>query len=153
MEHLTKSYPKMYRMWLTKHVSCCYGTNKQFSYLTSGWSALGPYCGNVAERVSHGTQCREPGRRKMLRSSVKKLEDWMYGTIYNYTVVVALSPYLMIKGERTHEESLRELDSTLGDPNNNCLQLARETNSLGWDCLLEGRCFSTMAVVCESGSW
>ena len=28
MEHLMKSYPKMYGVWLTKHASGCCGTNK-----------------------------------------------------------------------------------------------------------------------------
>jgi hypothetical protein len=39
MENLMKSYPKMYRVWLTKHVSGCCGTNKHMSYWNPGWSA------------------------------------------------------------------------------------------------------------------
>ena len=32
MENLMKGYPKMYRVWITKHVSGCCGTNKMMSY-------------------------------------------------------------------------------------------------------------------------
>jgi predicted RNA-binding Zn-ribbon protein involved in translation (DUF1610 family) len=77
MEHLMKSYPKMYRVWLTKHVSGCCGTNKQMSYWKPGWSAMCPSCGSVVERTSHVTRCREQGRKKMLHSSVGELVDWM----------------------------------------------------------------------------
>ena len=32
MERFTKSYPKMYQVWLIKHVSGCCDTNTQMSY-------------------------------------------------------------------------------------------------------------------------
>ena len=36
MENLAKSYPKMYLVWLIKHVSGCRGTNKQMAYWKPG---------------------------------------------------------------------------------------------------------------------
>ena len=90
-----KSYPKMYRVWLIKNVSGCCDTQKHISYWTPGWSALCPSCVNVVERASHTTLCREVGRRKMLRSSVEELVDWVYTTDNNYTVVMTLSLYPM----------------------------------------------------------
>ena len=75
----------------------------------------------------------------MMRSLVKELVDCVYDTTDNYNVVMALSFYLMAQREHTFEQYLGELDSMLGDPKNNCLQLASETDSLWWDCLLEGR--------------
>ena len=75
----------------------------------------------------------------MLRSLVDELVDWMYDTIANYNVSMALSSYLMAQRERKFKEDLGEFDSTLGDPRNKCLQLASETASLWWNFLLEGR--------------
>ena len=63
----------------------------------------------------------------------------MYDTNTNYDVEMTLSLYLMAQEKHTVEESLGEFDSTLGDPNNNCLKVAREIDSLGWNYFLEGR--------------
>ena len=70
---------------------------------------------------------------------VEGLMYWVYNTTGNYNVAMALSFYLMEQGEHTFEEYLEYLDSTLGDSTSNWLQLAMETDSLRWDCLLEGR--------------
>ena len=133
-----QSYPKMYIVWLTKHVSGCCDTNKQMSYWTPGWPSLCSSCGNVVDRASHVTQCRESGMRKMLCSLMEKLADWVYDTTATYNMAMSLTLYLVAQGERTFEESTGELGSTLCDPNNNCVQLSSETDSIGWDYLLEG---------------
>jgi hypothetical protein len=74
-----------------------------------------------------------------MRSLVEGLVDWVYNTTNKDSVVMDLSMYLMTQGERTFGESRGELGSTLGNPNTNCLQLAGETNSVGWNYLLGGR--------------
>ena len=75
MEALMRSYPKMYRVWTTKHVSGFCGTNKMMAYWKPDWTAMCPSCNSVVETSSHMTRCREEGRRKMLRSSVQELVD------------------------------------------------------------------------------
>ena len=87
----------------------------------------------------------------MLRSLVDELVDWMYDTIANYNVSMALSSYLMAQRERKFKEYLGEFDSTLGDPRNNCLQLASETASLWWNFLLEGRVSQQWMLFAKTG--
>jgi hypothetical protein len=138
MEHLMKIYPKMYRVWLTKHVSGCCGTNKQMSYWKPGWSAMCPSCGSVVERTSHVTRCREPGRKKMLHSSVGELVNWVYETTDDYDMAMSLSRYLMSQGDLTFQDAGPDSSSATED---HCVwtQLVKETDGLGWDCLLEGK--------------
>ena len=51
METLMKSYPKMYRVWLTKHVLGFCGTNKLMLYWKKNWSVLCSFCSAVVERA------------------------------------------------------------------------------------------------------
>ena len=78
MEELMKGYPKMYRVWTTKHMSGFCSTNKMMSYWKPGWTAICPSCGDAIESSAHIIRCKDRGRRKMLQSSVQELLDWMY---------------------------------------------------------------------------
>ena len=109
MERLMKSYPKMYRVWLTKHVSGCCGTNKQMSYWNKDWSAMCPSCETVVETAQHVTRCRDKGRKKMLRHSVKELIEWVGETTGDTDMAYALSCYLMAQGERFFEDAAMEM--------------------------------------------
>ena len=136
MEKLMKSYPKMYRVWLTKHVSGCCGTNKQMSYWKRDWNAMCPSCGAVAETAQHITRCRDAGRRKMLRHSVMNLIEWVGETTGETDMAYALSCYLTAQGERTFDDAAMEMGR---EARVRWQDLIEETTSLGWDCLVEGR--------------
>ena len=74
-----------------------------------GWSAMCPSCGHVVERTSHMARWREPGRKKILRSSVGELADWVYETTDDCDTATSLSKHLMSQGESL----LKRLDMNL----------------------------------------
>ncbi len=63
------SYPKMYRVWLTKHVSDFCGNNVQLYYWSKGTqSPKCDFCLVEDEYTMHICQCMDPGRDAMFRS-------------------------------------------------------------------------------------
>ena len=74
----------------------------------------------------------------MLHNSVRELVDWVYETTNDYEMATSLSRYLMAQGELTFEDAVPESNNVLKDPHA-WTQLVKETASLGWDCLLEGK--------------
>ena len=74
----------------------------------------------------------------MLHSSVGELVDWVYETIDDYDMAMFLSKYLIAHGEIAFEDAVPEIDRALDDPHA-WTQLVKEIDSLGWDCLLEGK--------------
>ena len=74
----------------------------------------------------------------MLRSSVGELVYWMYQMTDDYDMATSMSKYLMSQGELIFGEDRCEPSSA---PDESCdwTQLVNEIDSLGWDCLLEGK--------------
>ena len=74
----------------------------------------------------------------MLHSSVGELVNWVYQVEDDCDMKTSLSKYLVSQGEPTFEEARYEPSSA---PKDSCdwTQLVKETDSLGWDCLLEGK--------------
>ena len=75
------------------------GTHKHMSYWNSRWSSMCPSCGNVTKIKVHVMRCRDPGRKKMMISSVGELIDWMYEIAYDYDMATSMSKYLMSQGD------------------------------------------------------
>ena len=71
------------------------------SYWNPGWKAMCPSCEAEIESSAHITRCKDPGRRKMLQSSVQELVDWMYESTDDEEMASAISDYLMHQGEIT----------------------------------------------------
>jgi hypothetical protein len=58
-------YPKLYRVWLTRHVADCCGKNVQFYYRSAGGhSPKCEFCGTEDKYSSHMCRCKDPGPRK-----------------------------------------------------------------------------------------
>ena len=74
----------------------------------------------------------------MLHSSVGELVDWVHETTDDYDMAMSLSKYLMAQGEITFEDAIPAIDRAPNDLYA-WTQLVKETDSLGWDCLLEGK--------------
>jgi hypothetical protein len=136
------SYPKMYRVWLTKHVSKFCGNNVQFYYWSKGLhSPKCKFCLVNDEYTSHIGRCRDPGRDIMFRISARKIYDWMVTTIGDTAIATTVEEYLLSRGEITMETVL-----TCYTPE--MLLVAKNTDRLGWDCLVEGRiCTHWLAAV------
>jgi hypothetical protein len=126
-------YPKMFRVWLTKHVSEFCGSNVQQYYWTNGnHSPKCDCCQANDEYTTHICRCRDPGRDQLFHESVLELQGWMVKTLGEEAIATTVTKYLCARGE----QSFRSLSgSTWSD----LITVADYTNRLGWDSLLEGR--------------
>ena len=60
------SYPKMYRVWITKHVSDFSGNNVQLYYWSKGThSPKCKFCKTEDEYTMLIMQCRDPGQERI----------------------------------------------------------------------------------------
>lgn len=127
------SYPKMYRVWITKHISEFCGTNVQQYYWSKGdLSPKCDFCGDQDEYTTHICRCRDPGRVQMFSISVQEVSTWMDKTLRRPDLSLAVSTYLLGRGLVTMENCIPSSEGLVSD-------LVRTTDRLGWDCFLEGR--------------
>ncbi len=90
------SYPKMYRVWITKHILEFCGTNVQQNYWSKGeWSQKCDFCGHHDEYTTHICRCGDPGRIPMFQISVQDVFDWMSKTLGRTDIALAISTYLL----------------------------------------------------------
>lgn len=127
-----KSFPKMFRVWLTKHVSEFCGTNYQMSHWSDDHEPICPCCGIAIESTTHITRCQSPGRVAMLKLSVQNLCDWMIETAVDSFLVDMVEEYLLAQGMKTMSECLH-CDNT------DYQLLAEVCDKLTWDSFVEGR--------------
>ena len=73
MEQVMKSFPEMFWVWGTKHVSHFQGTNRQLSRIDRKILNVCPSCGCQDEATSHITRCRDKGRTRVFTESVQDL--------------------------------------------------------------------------------
>ncbi len=130
------SYPKMYRVWITKHVSDFSGNNVQLYHWSKGTHS--PKCKfykTEDEYTMHIVRCRDPGRERMFQTLVNKLTKWLNRTLGDHRVAAAIETYLLGQGEISMANSIHGTDRAFK-------LVAEASNRLGWDSFLEG-CIST----------
>jgi hypothetical protein len=131
MEHVLKSFPEMFCVWVTKHVSDFQGTYWQLSRIDKLVLNACPSCKCHDESTSHITWCRNPGRAHTLKVSVGQLVQWLYDQQMDGKVVHLFKQYLLA-GETCTLTLLLKPNSGLG------LE-AHYHDCLDWDCFLEGQ--------------
>ncbi len=93
-------YPKMYRVWLTKHMLEFCENNVQMYYWSKGkHSPKCNFCGTEDEYTMNICRCQDPGRASMFHTSVKKLTTWLILTLGERCVATIIEQYLMSRGE------------------------------------------------------
>ncbi len=126
-------YPKMYRVWLTKHVSEFCGSNVQLYYWSRGrQSPKYESCGIADEYTMHICRCRDPVHDSMFRDTAQILGRWMVKTLGKENVSATVTMYLLSQGETLMTDCVHRGNQEL-------INMARESDRLGWDSLLEGR--------------
>jgi hypothetical protein len=85
MEGVTRSFPEMFRVWVTKHVSHFWETNWQLSWICKTVRNVCPSCGCSDEAMSHITWCREPGMARVLTELVDHLVQYSGLVISKWT--------------------------------------------------------------------
>ena len=124
-------FPKRFRVWLTKHVAECCGTNLQLSYYNDAQSPTCPAC-DAVETTMHITRCQGEGRVDVLRQSVGRITEWMTSTYVDPVLVDIVERYLLGQGTLTMVDCL-DYDASPYHA------LAAATDILQWDSFVEGR--------------
>jgi hypothetical protein len=113
MERVLKSFPEMFRVWVTKDVSHFQGTNQQLSRVDKLVLNVCPSCKCHDKPTSHITWCHNPGRARTLKDLVGQLVQWLYDWPTDSEVVHLFKWYLLAGGTRTLT-SLLKPNSRLG---------------------------------------
>ncbi len=91
------SYPKMYRVWLTKHVSnFCRNNMQQYYWSNGAHLPKCKSCGTHDEYMMHICCCTDPGRDDI---TVRELYTWMVETLSDHAVGSTVEAYLFPRGE------------------------------------------------------
>jgi hypothetical protein len=127
------TYPKMYRMWLSKHVSDFCGTNVQLYYWSKGTHfPKCEFCLEYNEFTMHIARCWDLGRDSMFHISVQEIKEWIVKTLGDSGVASTVETYLLSRGDLLME------DCCHGNKEDMRL-VATASNWLGWDSFVEGR--------------
>jgi hypothetical protein len=125
-------YPKMYRVWLTKHVSDFCGNNVQLYYWSKGThSPKCKCCGIMDEYTINICRCFDPGHNEMFRILVGELTSWLIETLGKHSIALMVEMYLLARGEA-------KMSSCVHGANAGLVTLSVQINRLGWDSFLEG---------------
>jgi hypothetical protein len=118
-------YPKMYCVWLTKHVSDFCGNNVQLYYWSKGThSPKCKCCGIMDKYTMHICRCLDPGRNEMFRISVGELTSWLIETLGKHSVASTVEMYLLARGEA-------KMSSCVHGANVGLVTLSVQTDRLG----------------------
>ena len=126
-----RSFPKMFRIWVTKHVSHFCGTNRQLHRINPDIKNECPSCGCRNEDTAHITRCCDEGRTTMFHSSVDELERWLYKVNTDTQLAEMIIQYLRHRDEAT----MSSLAPSTGDYQ----LIAKYHDIMGWDNFIEGR--------------
>ncbi len=126
------TYPKMYRVWLTKHVLDFCGNNVQLYYWSKGMhSPKCKFCFVHDEFTTHVTWCWDPGLESIFCITVQEIKEWMVKTLGDFGVALMVETYLLLRDNLSMENCCHGNDQDM-------LLVATTSNRLGWDSFVEG---------------
>jgi hypothetical protein len=125
------NWTQMYKVWVTKQVSDCCGTNKRLSYWEKHTKAQCSFC-EEEETSMHITRCQHPTRRKLLDKTAREILAWMIDSGVGMELADIVYRYLQGHSKVT-------MRSCLSQGQERCVRLAGDTDALGWDSFIEGR--------------
>lgn len=125
------SLPKMFQVWITKHVSGFCGNNRHLARLYSKIENRCHCCGAMNESINHITRCPNPGRVKMFDETVSDLIQWMKSRQGHPTLTQAIQVYLKNRGKLRMTTICQDWPTLH--------PLAQDHDRLGWDNFIIGR--------------
>lgn len=140
MGKVMRDFPRMFRVWVTKHVSHFCGTNRQLNRIDPRIKNKCPSCGKHDEPTSHINRCKDSGRTQLFKESVEEVADWLYSAGTDDTMITLIVRYLKGRGNVTMGSIL----DNLHDYDPVYKQIAYYQDQLGWDNFMEGRILSLM---------
>ena len=133
-----KSFPVMFRKWITKHVCGFCGCNEHLSHYTPGLINVCPACNTPHETTAHVTICTDSERTKLYKDSVDALVDWMEKNDTAPLLSMMIENYLRARGSR----SMADVAPPSLDVNYKIF--VKYHDILGWQNFIEGRFLSYM---------
>ena len=144
---MNKHFPRMFGVFVTKHVSGCCGCNAFLSLIDPTVKNICPSCGlrgtpgestasRGGETTEHIVQCRDPGRTELYQQSVDELVEWLQKHHTDPNILDLIEIYLRRRGTAT-------MTSLAGPllPQKYRL-LCKYQDKLGWKNMIEGRFLS-----------
>jgi hypothetical protein len=132
MHQVMRSFPVMFRTWITKHVSHFNGTNRQLSRWDGTVRNVCPNCNRNDESTTHINRCPDPGRRRVMKDSVNELRKWMDSEQTDGELTSLICRYVNHHGEST-------MVSLLSSTQSKYKAAAILHDTLGWSNFMEGR--------------
>jgi hypothetical protein len=127
-----KGYSKMYRVWLTKHVSEFCGSNVQMYNWSKGKKSLNcEFCLTADKYTMHICRCHDSGCSLMFKVSVNELTTWLRSTLGEQCIAATVEQYLLSSGKALMTDCVHGNYTELA-------AVATASNCLGWDSMLEG---------------
>ena len=137
VESCMKTFPTMFRVWVTKHVSHFCGTNRQLSRIDPTVSNTCPSCGCINEDTSHVVRCPSPGRTAFYNDSVSDLIEWLKEADTDPQLVYMIEEFLSGRGD-VKVASLFAHDLPIYG------FLASLMDEVGFDSFVEGRILTVL---------
>ena len=125
------SLPRMFQVWITKHVSGFCGNNKHLVRLYPSITNQCHCCGAPNESTNHITRCPNPGRVKMFDETVFDLIQWMKSRDGHPTLIQAIQTYLQHRGKARMTTICKDWPALHS--------LAQDHDRIGWDNFIMGR--------------
>jgi hypothetical protein len=97
------SYPKMFRIFITKQVSGWCGSNSKRSLWDTSISNICPNCGPVRETSKHLTWCKHVGRVQLFRESTQEVITCLENANVDPILIDIIKSYLHGQGTVTME--------------------------------------------------
>ncbi len=89
--------PKLFQLWVAKHIICVAGTMSYLWHQTGEFSFC-PCCNAMQETTAHITRCQDPGRQQALNLSIELLDTWLANSHTNPALQTAVVEYLGHRG-------------------------------------------------------
>jgi hypothetical protein len=126
-------YPKIYHVWLPKHISKFCGSNVQQVYWSKGlYSPKCDSCGVQDKYKMHICRCKDPGCDQLFQLTINQLHSWIELTLGDRVVATMIGAYLHARGDITMQSLVNNTFAEM-------ITVLEHSNRLGWDSLLEGR--------------
>ena len=141
VEQAMKSFPRLFRNWVTKQVSGMCGCTSARSHWVKDLVDKCPSCGKPGDTSTHVTRCEDPARVITFDRSVDALALWMKEAETEPNLMTMVITYLKEMDEKTMRSVVDTMDVRLPTyfTRERLNNLAKAQDILGWDCMLEGR--------------
>ena len=101
------SYPKMFRIFISKQVSGWCGSNSKLLLWDSSVENTCPNCGLINKTSKHMTRCTHEGRETLLRESIQEVTECLEQANTDPDLTTMIERYLSAQGTRTMESCIK----------------------------------------------